>query len=255
MLFTWLVLASCIVLLTPESLTSKFQLTFVRVFALPLSMGRSICAASSQEYKPAELVKNSRYVELRNHLANTMQQLKQQHQKVEELSGLRDRYAWQGVRFILADAIIATAASHHHLVINRGADEGLAKGQYVLCDNCVVGTLCETGVGAARVSLISDPKSRIAVTIGDTGVSTILQGDGTGGLKTGILSIKHKIKVNDPVCAMKQPGLLNAPVIVGSVSSCRKDSSNPLLWDIEVEPACNLSTIDQVSVIVANPEQ
>lgn len=252
MLFTWLTLASGILLLTPESLTGKFQLTFARLFDMPLSLGRSICSAATREHPSEDLASNKRYVKLRNHLANTMEQLKQQHRKVETLSGLRDRFAWQGVRFVLADAVVASQGSEHHLIINRGSDEGLAVGQFVLSDNSMIGTVCDTGERTARVRLVNDPKSRIAATI--SGIGTVLSGDGKGGLRPGMLSMKHEIKVDDPVYAMKKPGLLNAPVIVGTVASCGKDSANPLLWDVEIKPACNLETIYQVSVVVANPQ-
>ena len=155
MLFTWLVLASCILLLTPESLTGKLQLTFVQIFDLPLSIGRSICSASPGKRSPEDLVADSRYVKLRNHLANTMQQLKQQHKKVEELSGLRDRFAWQGVTFVVADVVVASRGSQHHLVINRGSDEGLVRGQFVLSDNGVIGTVCDVGERTAKIRLVS----------------------------------------------------------------------------------------------------
>jgi len=255
MLITWLTLASCIMLVAPQSLTGKFQLTFARVFDLPLSIGRSICTASFAEHPSADLVSNSRYVKLRNHLANTLQQLKEQHKKVEELSGLRDRFAWQGVKFVMADAVVASNDSQHHLVINRGSDEGLASGQFVLCNNCVVGTICDVGEQTAKVQLVTDPKSRIAATIGDLDVSTILLGEGNGRLKIGMLPIRHKVTIDDPVYAMAKPGLLNTPVIIGTVSSCRKDSANPLLWDVEVTPACDLDKMYQVSVVVGSAEQ
>ncbi len=255
MLFTWLTLASSILLFTPQSITGRLQLTFARVFELPLSIGRSICSTSLAEQQPGDLINNRRYVSLRNHLANTMQQLKQQHRKVEELSGLRDRFAWQGVKFVLAEAIVSPQSSQHDLVINRGSSEGLASGQFVLSDNSVIGILCEVGEGTAKVKLVSDPKSKIAATIGDGDIYTILLGDGEGKLKTGMLPIKYEINVADPAYAIAKPGLLNAPVIVGTVSSCKKDDANPLLWDIEIEPACDLETLYRVSVVVPDPGQ
>ena len=141
MLFIWLLLASSIMLFIPTPITNKIQLTFFHLFSKPLSLAKSIWHAlpNVSEGANEQITDNSRYIELRNHLANTMQRLKEQHEKVQELSGLRDRFAWKGVSFVVADAITFFQGSQHHLFINRGTDEGVTKGQYVLSDNCIVG--------------------------------------------------------------------------------------------------------------------
>ena len=254
MLFTWLLLASFIMLFIPTSLANKMQLTFFHIFSKPLSMGKSICFALPKEKADAaeRIVQNSRYIELRNHLANTMQQLKEQHQKVEELSGLRDRFAWKGVSFVIADAIAEFQGLQRHLIISRGTDEGIAKGQYVLSGNSIVGIVCEVSERTANVRLISDPRMRIAVKIAELDAPLILQGDSEAALKAGILPMKYKVNIDDPVYAMAKPGVLSAPVIIGTVAACKNDSINPLIWDITVKSACDLKNIEEVSVIVMN---
>ena len=48
----------------------------------------------------------------------------------------------------------------------------------------------------------------------------------------------------------QRTGLLETPRIIGRISKCVIDEDNPVVWDITVEPACDLNTIVDVTVIV-----
>jgi hypothetical protein len=50
----------------------------------------------------------------------------------------------------------------------------------------------------------------------------------------------------------KRPGFLGTPVIVGMVTECESSKEDPLLWDITVKPACDISDLTEVAVIVMN---
>ena len=94
MLFTWFMLAGLIFLFAPQSLTNKFQFAFTRIFRWPLSIGRNISlAARIQQPSNAPANKETQY---QNYIADLEATLKQEHQKVEELSGLRNRLPLEG---------------------------------------------------------------------------------------------------------------------------------------------------------------
>lgn len=192
---------------------------------------------------------------LRNYLANVIEWLRQERQKVEKLSGFRDRPVWKGAKFVLADVITAFGRSHDRFVINRGEDDGLAKGQFVLAKNAVVGTICEVGSRTAQVKLITDPTSKIAVKIAELDVIAIMQGTSNGSAKLQLLSTKYKIKNGDAILARKKPGFLDTPVITGIVAHYERDEENPLLWDVMVKPACNMDSLKNVEVIIMNPQE
>jgi rod shape-determining protein MreC len=258
MLFTWFMLAGLILLFAPDFVTRRIQFTIVRIIQWPVHVVRSFRSSARADLtgdigariRPEP---DDRYINLRNHLANTLASLKQEHEKVERLSGLRDRLPWKGVNFVMADVVFSSYGPQHQLIINRGSDDGLAAGQFVMSDQGIVGTISDLCADAARVRLITDPGSKMAVKIADLNVSAVLRGNGDGTLKIPMLPFKYKVKANDIVYAQKKPGFLNAPVVAGVVSSCRANRENPLLWDIEVRPACDLKTLHQVSVIV--PDQ
>ena len=255
MLFTWFMLAGFIFLFAPQNLTNKFQFAFARIFCWPLSIGRSISLSAHTQQSPTDVVIRSRYNKLRNQLANITQWLHQERQNVEKLSGLRSRSIWKGVNFVLADVITFLDRPNSKLIINRGENDGLAKGQFVLSNYGIIGTISDVDSRIAQVRLVTDPGSKIAVRIAELNVGAIMEGNGNNATKVQLLSRKHKIKIGDVVCARKKPGFLDIPMIIGTVVQCKEDNENPLLWDITVRPTCDIEKLNSVAVIVMNPQE
>ena len=209
---------------------------------------------ASAEGSEDNVVSREKYDKLHNRLANTNEWLKQERQKVRTLSGLRNRTVWQGVDFVLADIITsAIDGIHCELIINRGEKDGLAVGQFVMASESIIGTICKSDTRTARVRLITDQSSQIAVKIDGLEKDRILQGAGDNSAKVKLLTTKYKVEVDKLVYAQKKPGFLSTPIIVGTVTQCQSNKDNPLLWDITVKPACNIKSLTEVSVIVMNP--
>jgi cell shape-determining protein MreC len=259
-LFISLFLTGLIFLFAPQRLTGKFQFAFVRIFCWPLSFGRDISISTyglmaSAKGSSEKVISRGRYEKLHNHLANVTEWLKQERQKVEELSGLRNRTVWQGVKIVLADIITSTIDGlHSEFIINRGEKDGLLTGQFVMANECIIGTIYKTGARTAMVRLISDPASQIAVKIESLDKDRILQGAGKDTAKVKLLPKKYKVDVDRVVYAQKKPGFLSTPVIVGTVVQCESNKDDPLLWDITVKPACDVANLTEVSVIVMNTQ-
>ena len=254
MLFTWLMLAGFILFFAPRNLTNKLQFAFVRIFHLPLNLGRSVSISARGEPLVAEVVSRGLYNRLQNHLANVTEQLYQEHQVVEVLSGLRNRFALEGAKLVCADVITTSIGTEHsELIINRGENDGLARGQFVLSDNSIVGTISDISPRTAQVRLFTDPDSKIAVKIGSVNTERLIHGIGDDSAKVKLLSRKYKVKVGDKVLALKKPGFLDAPIIIGVVVKCVADDVNPSLWDVTVKPVCDIEQLKTVSVIIMNP--
>lgn len=254
MLFTWLMLAGFILFFTPRNLTNKLQFAFVRIFHLPLSLSRNASLSARSEPLVAEVVSRGLYDRLQNHLTNVTEQLYQEHQVVEVLSGLRNRFALEGANLVCADVITTSIGTRHsELIINRGENDGLARGQFVLSDNSIVGTISDISSRTAQVRLFTDPDSKIAVKIGAVKTERLIHGRGNDSAKVKLLSRKYKIRVGDKVLARKKPGFLDAPIIIGVVAKCRTDDVNPTLWDVTVRPVCDIEQLKTVSVIIMNP--
>ena len=254
MLLTWFMLAGLILLFTPQKLTNKFQFAFARIFCWPLGIGRTVSLSARMQESLTDGVSHREYNRLQNHLANVTEELLRERQKLEKLSRLHNRFVWEGADFVLADVITAFMDGlHSELIINRGQIDGLAKGQFVLGDNAIVGTISDVSSRIARVKLITDPTSNIPVKIAELNAGRVMQGNGNNSARVRL--VKHKVKTGDNVYADKKPGFLDAPMIVGTVSDCKRNDEIPLLWDITVEPACDIETLNSVAVIIMNPRK
>ena len=254
MLLTWFMLAGFILLFAPQSLTNKFQFVFARIFRRPLSIGRNFTLSAHTRQLLTDVVSRREYNRLRNQLANTTEWLAQERQKVERLSGIRNRSVWKGVNFVLAGVITASDRSHSRLIINRGENDGLANGQFVMGNYSIIGTISDVDSRTAQVRLVTDPTAKTAIKIAELNVTTIMQGNGNNSAKVQLLSRRHKIKIGNVVFAQKKPGFLGTPMIIGTVTQYETDDENPLLWDITVKPACDIERLNDVAVIVMNPK-
>jgi rod shape-determining protein MreC len=255
MLFTWFILASFILYLFPQSFTKKFQLTFAHIFSLPLNIGENIpIPLRSQQYLE-DIVPRKKYIELENYCANLQQKLLQQRREFDILYGLYNNHVGKNVEFVLGYIIPATAdRSQNELTIECRGSKGLATGQFVVAHNCIIGRITEIfpQIGKAKVRLITDPASQMAVKLAGLN-KVMMKGHGSNSAKILNVSTKYKIEVGQEVLAIRKPGFLDAPMIVGKVSECKPDDNNPLLWDITVEPAWNLEQLDDVAIIIINP--
>ncbi len=255
-LFIWLILAGFIVLFTPKSLTNKLQFAFIRIFNKPLGLCRTFAQSVNNQQSSAKVVEQHQYLKLRNHLANTMQWLRQEHQNVEKLSGLRNRSVWKGVNLVLADIITTfTDASRNELIINRGRDDGLAQGQFVFDDYSILGTITDLDSRTARVQLLTDQRSKVVVKIGRLDLQYIMQGNGDNSASIKLVSKKYKIRNGDIIYVQKKPGFLDVSMIAGTVVQCKVDDENPLLWKLTIEPVYEMKDIKDVTVIIMNSQK
>jgi len=255
-LFTWFMLTGFIFLFTPQNLTNKFQFAFVHIFRWPLSVGRNISLAAHTQQPRTDFVNRRQYNQLLNHLANLEEELRQKHQKLEKLSGLRNRFALEGAGFVIADVITATIdAQRCELIINRGKDDGLDKGQFVLADNSIIGTISDVDSRTAKVKLFTDPTSKIEIKIAELNIERIMQGNGNNSAKPKLIPTDKKVKIGDIVYARKKPGFLDVPRVIGRVAQCKEDDQSPFLWDITVRPVCDIDRLNDVAVVIMNPQK
>jgi cell shape-determining protein MreC len=252
MLFTWFMLTGFIFLFAPQNLTSKFQLAFVHVFRWPLTIGGNL-ALTAQTQQPLMGTASRSETQYLNYIANLEETLAQERERFKKLSGLYNTHVWEGTDFALADVIpVNVGGSRNELTIACRKTTGLAKGQFVLGDESIIGTISEVfpQISKATVELVTDPTSKIPIKI--AGFKNIMKGSGNNSAK--IEMVKNKVEVGENVYALKMPGFLDAPMIVGKVSECNRNK-DPSLWDITVVPACDIEKLEDVAVIIMNPQK
>jgi rod shape-determining protein MreC len=253
MLFIWFTLVAIILLLSPQKFTSKFQFAFARVFHWPLRISRTLSLTAQTQKNLNSGIDQREYDQLLNHLQRLEELLEQEHQKVELLSKYRDRLPLAGAGIPFA-GIISSSIDHSNgkLIINRGTDDGIATGQFVIADNSIIGLITEVAPRTAKVTLATDPAFQIPVEISGINIKRFLVGKGNNLAKIQLLETKYKIKVGDFIQA-ELPGL-DGPMVIGKIKHYQRDSQKPLLWDVTVEPACGIEDLLYVNVIIQNPE-
>jgi rod shape-determining protein MreC len=259
MLFTWLTLGGLICLFSPPRLTGKFQLVYARLFSWPLATGRGLTIAarpmpqpngvSATEYE--RLVTANR--RLKNHVANLSQRLTDAHQQIDQLARLRTVPQWNRMGFFLADVIAATGQIQNELFINRGQDDNIAVDQFVLADNSIIGTVCDVSDKRAKIRLITDPMSKIPVLIGTSNIPGVMEGRGSNRARISLVPATRAVQKGDLVRIRKTPGLLDVPIITAKVIDCKRDAENPVLWDITVQPVCDIANVAEVAIVVSAP--
>ena len=190
----------------------------------------------------------------RNYIANLEETLARERERFKKLSGLYNTYVWEGTEFVLADVIpVTVGGSRNELTIACRKTNGLTKGQFVLGDECVIGTVSDVfpQISKAKVLLITDPTSKIAVKV--AGLKSIMKGSGNN--LANIEMVKNEVKVGENVFALKKAGFSDAPMKVGVVSECNRNQQNPSLWDLTVVPACDIEQLEDVAIIIMNPQK
>ena len=216
---------------------------------MPLSMGRSVVLAARPSNSSRDMVSSKKYMQLKTHAANLQIQLNEQRRQFEQLGGLYNKHLWKDVDFALA-GIIKTSfdAGRCEILINRGTQNGLKEGMFVIGDNCAIGTISAVTEQTARVTLFTDSDSQIAVTVADT--KAMLRGIGGNLAKIDMVSAKRRLTVGDDVFVPRKPGCLDSPMLMGQISELSRSEKDPLLWDITVKPACDFDQICDVAVII-----
>ncbi len=248
MLFTWLLLGGLILLFTPQRITNKLQFAFARVFSWPLSAGRSITLSTETSQQSNDFVSRREYEQLNNHYHNVVQQRDHLLRRLNQYAGLKQLPVWERANFVLADIITASYQRECELIINRGREDAIAAGQYVLADNSVIGIVSDVSMRTAKVRLLTDPDSKIAVRIEGGKTGRLMQGCGNNLARVRLL--KERVEVGEKVLAGEKYGYLDCAMVAGNVVKCERNQKSPLLWDIIVEPACDMHALTSVAVVV-----
>jgi rod shape-determining protein MreC len=255
MLFAWFMLGGLILLFSPLGISSKFQFAFARLFHWPLSAGRQMPLSAKTEL-PLKDDATRKETQYQNHIANLEEELRQKNQTIQQLSGLRSRLSGlEGAKLVPSDIILSTLTGlRNELTINRGKDDGLTTGMFVIGNNSVIGTISDLSARTARVRLFSDTASTVQVNIPKVETNMLMQGAGNNSAKIKMVPVKHEIKIGEPVMLRKKAGYLDSAMVIGEVQQCKRDSKNPSLWDITIKPSCDITKLNNVAVIIMNPQ-
>jgi len=136
------------------------------------------------------------------------------------------------------------------LLIDRGAAHGVVAGQAVLGPGAaLIGVIAEVQPAAARVRLIDDPRSAIAVALQQSKTPGLLAA-GAGGLHLDFVPTGSTVAVGDLVLTSPIGGQLPAGLLVGRVQAVEVQPE-ALFTTVRVEPYAAADRLLRVLVVTS----
>ena len=134
------------------------------------------------------------------------------------------------------------------VLINKGKKDGVAPRAAVVTHAGLVGRVIELGERAAKVLLVTDQASRVAVLIQRTRAEGIVAGDGRESLRVEYLSRLADVRVGDVVISSGLGGVFPKGLKVGEVIAVEKKDYG-LFQTVRVAPGADLSRLEEVLVL------
>ena len=136
----------------------------------------------------------------------------------------------------------------HYIIINRGSDDGLRRGQPVVAQQGLIGRIAAVTAGAARVQLITDPGTSIIVHLQSSGADAILHGSITGEVSIDQIPQSAEVQPGDLVLTSGLGGSYPSDILIGQVSAVRQRPFD-LFQSASIQPVEDFSQLEIVLVI------
>jgi rod shape-determining protein MreC len=167
-----------------------------------------------------------------------------------DLRGLRDALPPVADRWLPAEIVNMQLSSlRQRLLLDRGAVNGVFKGQAVLDDKGLIGQTTHVGPWSAEVILITDPEHAVPVRIERTGLRTIAVGSGdTASLALPYLPANADIRSGDVLVTSGLGGVFPEGYPVARVTEVHRDAVQPLA-QVRAAPLAHLDTDSEVVLV------
>ena len=170
-----------------------------------------------------------------------------QGRRLQALLDFRQQY----VTSTVAAQVIGTSGvdSSKVLLIDKGADFGLRPDMPVITPDGIVGKLRDVFPHTAQVLEINDPSSGAGVILAATRIRAIVHGGPDGTVQIGNLTADSRIKPGEQVLTSGGDQVFPRGLKVGTIESVAPDKDRQIYSLIRVQPAVNLSQLEEVLVI------
>ena len=177
-------------------------------------------------------------------------ELQQQLVEYEILSALLEFARANPEHLYIGAAVIGRDPSPflNYIIINRGSDDGLKRGMPVVTQNGLAGRIVQVTASGARVSLVTDPVTKINVRIEPSRSAAVLSGSVTGDITLVQIPQDADVNPGNLILTSGLGGIYPANIIVGQVTSVRS-FENALFQSASVQPVTDFSDLTIVLVI------
>ncbi len=167
-----------------------------------------------------------------------------------ELRGLRAALPMVADHWMAAEVVVDVELNGpQRLLINRGARNGVFKGQAVMDNYGVLGQTTRVGPWSAEVILLTDPEHAIPVEIERTGVHTIAVGTGDpDSLTLSYLPGNADVKAGDLLVTSGLGGVFPQGYPVARIADVRHDAVQPLA-QFRATPLARMAALHEVTLV------
>jgi rod shape-determining protein MreC len=167
-----------------------------------------------------------------------------------ELRGLRDALPAVADHWMPAEVVdVELNGLRQRLLVNRGAHNGVYRGQAVMDNYGVLGQTTRVSPWSSEVILVTDPEHAIPVEIERTGVHTIAVGTGDpDSLALPYLPGNADVKPGDLLLTSGLGGVFPQGYPVARIAEVRHDAVQPLA-QIRATPLAHLAALHEVTLV------
>jgi rod shape-determining protein MreC len=167
-----------------------------------------------------------------------------------QLRGLEEALPPVADRWLTGEILSVELNSlRQRLLINRGTQNGVFKGQSVLTDDGLLGQTTRVGPWSAEIILVTDPEHAVPVQIERTGARTIAVGAGdASALALPYLPANADIQVGDLLLTSGLGGVFPAGYPVARVAEVKRDAVQPLA-QVRATPLARLNEDREVALV------
>jgi rod shape-determining protein MreC len=175
-----------------------------------------------------------------------LEELRRENERLRRLLGFVEETT---PRTLAARIIAEDAASWFRTVeIDRGYEDGVTEGLPVVNAAGLIGRVVRSTPNSARVLLITDASSAVAVLVQDQRIRGVCRGQG-GTLALDFALVQDEIQVGDGVITSGLGGVFPKGLVVGYVRAVQREQFG-LFQTVEVEPAVDFAHLEEVLVLL-----
>lgn len=177
-------------------------------------------------------------------------QLKVLREENEELRSLLDFKNKNEYQLQLVNILSRDPVNRNILIVDAGQDKNIENGQAVVVgDGIIVGKIFDVGIDSAKVRLLTDNFSKLAVRLSDDEeVSGILSGSLGLAMDLSFIPQEKEIKKGDMLLTADIDNKIPAGLVVGQVEEV-EFSQEELFKNASVLPLLNYDSINILAVI------
>lgn len=218
----------------------------------PIDAAKNLCTQITEMWRAAEKTKKLDELEAENRrLKIDLRELRRENASLSELLNLSQNLEQ---KTIVARIVGKITSPRNMLVIDKGKNDGITKGQAVICANGLVGYISEAGLGWSRVALITDPLTAV-----DAFAQRSLERGIVRGYKDGLLLMEYlpktaDIKKQDLILTSGKGFIFPGGIELGYVLSVIIDQRTSGIKAI-IKPSSPINKLNKVLIITQEQKQ